>query len=286
MSSLETQIREAFPQRVTREQLTTYAGTATPHYGLFVDGQPMNVSAVTSSYVPHTVDDVVALAVAANDVFDGNSTVRCHWRNGQYLTVSPPESHRRTIYGTDTIWPRLIISAGYGGQAFRASLGFYRDACANLAMPRRVKGLGFSRPIRHTQSLNQHLEHLRSTFSAVASHWDGTVESIRRAEKRRINLIDFLNSVYGDPPTNPQNHSNRTESIVHRLIDERRKTGRPNLDITDAVTAWEAYNAVQGYEQHVTRRNKTNNGRWNRAILSWSSPHVLTAETIAFGQAS
>ena len=74
-----------------------------------------------------------------------------------------------------------------------------------------------------------------------------------------VNLAEFLNSVYGEPEQEDGRgvtiHRNRTEKIFQRLSSERLRSGRPQLGSDWMVSAWEAFNAVQGYVQHDSRRH-------------------------------
>ena len=154
-------VRAAFPFTVDKLPLSGPENLKTPHYGLFRSDNGASVGvACRKGYEPHTVDDVCALVEAAASAFDGDAKARCLFHDGHYVTVEPSAEYRRSIFGTaDNIWPRLIIRAGYDGRAFRAQLGFYRDACRNLAMIRS------DRPGRR----GQHSAHHATTRQAGAT---------------------------------------------------------------------------------------------------------------------
>ena len=102
-------------------------------------------------------------------------------------------------------------------------------------------------------------------------------------------MVDFLDQIYGRP-TDEQLalafrgqavravtvHQNRTEAIWNRLKRERDETGRPQL--TDTVSAWEAYNAIQGYVQHDAQAKKGFKGEFDRILRASRDPAVRNAE--------
>jgi hypothetical protein len=74
-------------------------------------------------------------------------------------------------------------------------------------------------------------------------------------------------------------HDRRVESIITRMMRERDYTGRPQLGMRLA-TAWEAYNAVQGYVQHdATRKGRPN--MQNRIDLAFGDRAVAKAMELA-----
>jgi len=293
--NIESTIRDTFAdKRVILRRLSLDLGAekvTTPHYGLFLPDMEWECipNAVKKGYHPHTVDDVVALAKAATAAFDGDSQIRCHWRDGHYVEVSPSRDYRARIYGTeDNVFPRMYVRAGYDGMAFSASLGWYRDACSNLSMLQST-GHCTTRKLRHTESLTERIEELIVEFRAVANKWDDTVNTIREMENTQVNLADFIRTVYPQSedaaPRGVTLHQKRVEAIFSRILNERSKTNRPALTDTNnvLVSGWEAYNGVQGYIQHQSRRK--NDNPWDRAILSFSNKDVRRAEEIVLAAA-
>lgn len=290
-ATIADKIAAAFPFDVDKFPLSGPEGLSTPHYGLFRgdNGQCIGI-ACKRGYVPHTTDDVAALAEAASAAFSGGGgdcQVRCTFREGHYVTVIPSDDHRRAIFGTrDNIFPRLIIRAGYDGRAFRGELGFYRDACRNLSML-RAAGQTASSVIRHTHHLRERLEDLKHVFRRLASQWDGIAATAERMEATPVNLADFLRTVYPLPEDATRRtrgtHDRRIERIMRRVIRERQITGRPDLSRFDRaveVSVWEAYNAVQGYVQHDMPRH----GRpseMDRAIMALEDAAVGRALEVA-----
>jgi hypothetical protein len=183
-----------------------------------------------------------------------------------------------------------MINAGYDGKAFTASLGYFRDACSNLAMMRMVNGTTVS--IRHTSGLRANMDELIATFETLKNSWSTLTDVIDRLESTEVRMTEFLDSIYGRP-TDEQldraqrgervravtTHQNRTEAIWKRLNRERNLTGRPAM--TNVVSAWEAYNAVQGYVQHDAQAKEGFKGDFDRILRASNSQEVRAAEKLA-----
>ena len=287
-STIAARIAEAFPFSVDKLPLAGPEGLRTPHYGLFRGDNAECIGvACKRGYEPHTVDDVAALAEAAADAFPGETNVHCLFRDGHYVTVQPSREHRAAIFGErDNIWPRLVVRAGYDGRAFRATLGYYRDACRNLAMI-RAAGNSVDANIRHTHHLREKLAELQHVFRRLAAGWDGVVETARTLDSREVDMAEFLRQVYPIPEDASRrtrgSHDRRVEKIIRRIVRERLTTGRPDLRThgrTYLVSAWEAFNGVQGYAQHDMPRH----GRPSeitRAIVALDDAAVARALDIA-----
>lgn len=283
-------VRQKYNFSVDRFPLRGPEGLHTPWYGLFRSdsGEAVGSGSVTDRYTPHTTDDVVALVEAASTAFGGTAALRCGFSDGHFVVAEPTREHRLRVFddgrgGGDDIWPRLVISAPYGGAGcFQASVGFYRDACRNLAIMRRVSGVSVR--IRHTASLRLKMDELIESFAGLRNGWASLSETVQRMESRRVNMVEFLRTMYGEPDRDTGRsatiHRNRTEAIFRRLTTERMRTGRPDMGTDWEVSAWEAFNAIQGYVQHdATRRG--NPGDLDRIILAASDNAVLRAEELA-----
>ena len=285
-NSVSDQIRSTFNFTVDKFPLSGPDGMSTPLYGLFRSDTSTLVGSksVTSRYVPHTTDDVIALSEAADTAFDGDIDVRCHFRNGHYVDVKPNREDRLAVYGTqDNIWPRVIIRAGYDGESFRASLGYYRDACRNLAMMSMVSGTSVS--IRHTSGLRGRMDELIATFNTLKNSWSNLTDVVQDMQSREVVLSDFLNELYPQPEQAEGRavtvHRNRTEAIVRRVMRERLTTNRPAMGQDFRISAWEAYNAVQGFVQHDAQARKGFTGEFDRIIRAANDQTVRKAERLA-----
>ena len=277
-------VKSAFDFTVDKFPLNGPDGLQTPLYGLFrSDNNTFVGKPCPKRYVAHQTDDVLALVESAPEAFDGIGSVQCHFGDGHHVVIAPDDSERRSIYGTkDNIFPRVMINAGYDGRSFKAVMGFYRDACSNLAMLHTVNQTAVS--IRHSSGLRQKMDDLINTFSVLRESWGTLADVIQELQKKEVRMVDFLNSVYGEPDETNANkltrHKNRTEAIFRRLADERFRTQRPNFDDEFTVSAWEAYNVVQGYVQHEATR-KQNPSDLARIIAASKDTYVKKAETLA-----
>jgi len=291
-SAVSAAVAAAFNFSVDKFPLSGPDGMKTPWYALF-RSDSMDVvgnGSVSSRYVPHSTEDVCALVEAAAEAFDGEIECKTHFRDGHYVNIQPTNSVRRRVYGeNDNVFPRVIINAGYDGRAFTATMGYYRDACRNLAMMRRVSGTTVS--IRHTSGLRSHMDSLISTFNTLKESWGTLTSVIDRLESREVRMTDFLDQIYGRPTAEQlalvatgQNvravttHENRTKLIWNRLNTEREETGRPKM--TDTVSAWEAYNAIQGYVQHNAQAKEGFKGDFDRILRASRDQSVRKAESL------
>ena len=263
----------------------------TDQYGLFhsKDGYLQGVKSVSPRYVPHTTEQVVALTEAAAEVFNGEIAVSCHFNNGHYVHMRPTDRERRDMFNVvkgDNVFPRFMVRGGFDGTGFKASIGYYRDMCDNLAMIRTVDA--FSKSIRHTSGLLPAMDEMIETFSQLKESWFTLTDMIAQMQQRKVNMRDFLREIYGEPTDDAGGreitmHRNRSTRIMDRLWKELRKTGQiqENSDNSSSVPAWFAYNAVQGYEQHDAIRRRMSGNQDFERILRAANPQVLAAEKLA-----
>lgn len=276
-------VKESFNFNVVRLPLAGPDNTPTPHYGLFRDDTGECVgNAVSARYIPHNTEDILKLTEAAEIAFGGIAETVCHWHNGHNVMISPSREERKAIFGTkDNIFPRCMISARYDGRPFRASMGFYRDVCKNLAMPRAISEA--TAVIRHTKSSSWKINTLVSSFERIRDSWTDIENFAVAMENRRVDLENFLTQVYGVPADNGRGltmHKNRTEAIFRRILNERVATGRDGFKENNFnVSLWEAYNSVQGYTQHDGGIRETN--LFTRILKAADNQHVIKAEAIA-----
>jgi len=284
MSKATDTVCEQFPFTVDKFPLSGPDGLSTPWYGMFRsdNSQVVGEGSVTSRYVPHQTDDVVALVEACENVFDDAVSVKTHFRNGHYVSIAPSNEYRKSIYGSkDNIFPRLIIRGGYDRRAFSATLGTYRDLCKNLAMFSTVQET--HQAIRHTSHLRKNMDELIAHFQTLKESWQTLGEMIERMQNARVQMVDFMKEVYGEPEDAPRSitiHRNRTEAIFRRLHSERLRSGRRELGRDFEVSAWEAYNAVQGYTMWDATR-KGSPTEFDRMLLANRDAKVLKAEKLA-----
>lgn len=276
-------IRDTFNFGIVKLPLTGPDSARTPHYGLFRDDNGDCVGkAVSKKYLPHQTEDICLLGEAALEAFGGGD-IQCRWNDGHNIIIQPTDDERRAIYGTnDNIFMRCSISAGYAGTPIRASLGMFRDACSNLHIPRQVSGT--TAVIRHTDSSRGKMKTLIASFQRVREGWDTLADLAVRMQNHEVQLAGFLDQVYGKPDLDAKRsvtmHTTRTEDIFRRVQQERVVTGRPNFDSAFTVSVWEAFNAVQGFVQHGSRR-RGSVSEFDRILLAASSPVTAKAESLA-----
>ena len=297
-SDVSASVRSAFNFDVDKFPLYGPDNMSTDQYGLFRSdtGYIEGVKSISSRYVPHSTDDVCALVEAASTMFDGEVECKTHWNKGHYVSVAPTCDRRRAIFGTDdNIFPRVIIRGGFDGKGFHGSMGYWRDACDNLAMLRKVSGCVVS--IRHTSGLRDRMTELVETFSQLEEGWENMTVAAQAMQERDVNLADFVREVYADKvPTAEEiilaetkkvravsTYEDRLEAIMDRVVEERAKTGRDAFQVGEKkiVSAWEAFNAVQGYVQHDAQAKKGFKSDFARILRASSCPRVLAAETLA-----
>lgn len=281
-------IREAFPFSVDKFKLVGPENIPTTHFGLFRSDKTDSTScvgrAVKKNYVPHTTDDVSALAEAATTLFGGQHEIKCHWRDGHIVSMRPPKEFRLSVYGTaDNVYPVLNINAGYDGQAFSANIGFFRDVCRNMSRMKFVEGT--TTRIRHDSNLRDKMDVLIQDFQTLQAGWDNLKAYIQRMEQTPILIGEFLDQIYGQPePNAPQRavtiHKNRTTDILTRLIREQGQTGRPTITAGGTASAWMLTNAISGYAQHTKTRKAGNDNEFDRIILANEDAEFIKAQTI------
>lgn len=258
--SIANTIQAAFPFTVVKSPLTGPDGAKTPHFGLFRSDNFQCVgNAVRRTYTPHQTEDIIVLVEAAAQAFGTEVGIQTYWHEGHNLTIAPTAEYRRNIFNTkDNLFPRLVVKAGYKGSCFQASLGMYRDICKNLAIV-RAEGGEVSCSIRHHRCLRDRIDTVRKQFVSIVSHWDASIETFKDMDRKKVDIAKFVNDVYethnraGMSQRGKTMADSRMTKIVSRILRERMikygEYGDRNI-----VTAWEAFNGVQGYMQHDTRR--------------------------------
>lgn len=279
-------IREQFAGTdVTKLPLTGPDGLRTDLYGLFTDsGEHVPRSAVTKRYLPHTVDDIAALAEAAAVGFDAdsNASVQCRWTGAQHKVVlGPTMRHQATIANPmDKIWPRVVITGGFNGTAFVAEAGMFRFACSNLQMIRQVGGCRVS--FKHTDSLRSRIDELVVNFRNLASKWDEVVDFSVALNQQTVATDEFIDRLYPLPDDADQRQvrkfRNRGRQIIQQVVRERQKLGLPGQLDVDQATVWELVNAVTHRVQHnKTRKGISVNDGVSRAFAGFEDAESIKA---------
>jgi len=283
---IAAKVKADFDFNVDKFPLSGPDGLTTPWYALFRSdtSEVVGNGSVTSRYVPHQTDDVLALVDAAGEAFEGKINCTTHFRDGHYVSIQPTDHERLKVYGEqDNVWPRILINAGYDGRAFQATMGYYRDLCRNLAELKRVEGTTVS--IRHTSGLRGHMDSLIATFNTLKESWAGLSDIIRQLQNEEVQMVDFLNEIYPQPETDTSKrgvtvHKDRTEAIFKRLQSERFRSNRPAMGSDYAVSAWEAFNAIQGYVQHDAQSKKGFKSDFDRILRASRDANVRKAESL------
>ena len=249
--SVASTVAAAFPFSVDKLPLYGPENLPTPHYGLFKsdDGKCLR-TAVKQGYVPHSIDDVAAMAEAGALAFGNglDAKVKCSWGgNGHRVVIEPSDTFRRSVFrSTDNIFPRLIIKADFG-RSFTATCGMYRDLCDNLMMTSSVQKVTFK--VRHTSSLRTKMDELISDFKQVGDRFDNVYELAVNLEQRRTNVLDFVARLYPVDDAASERaieaSKRRAKKIFQRLVSERERAGRDD-SMSDEGSVWEITQAVLG----------------------------------------
>lgn len=278
-------VRSTFNFSVDKFPLQGPDNMPTPYYGLFKSDSGECLNAVSDQYYVHTTDDVVALTEAAQAAFDDDVAVSAYWRKGHHVTIQPSRDQRKSIFGTkDNVFPRFMLHAGYNDTPIAVSLGFWRDACLNLSRLKSVSGTHTS--IKHLGSARSRMDELIEVFSGLRDGWATLTEVIAQMEQRKVSLVDFLQAVYPVKEDASQaaitRQKNTIREIFQRVQAERWKTGRPSITGGFEVSAWEAYNGVQGHVFWHDKKNASGErGELARFLNAERSQFVARAEALA-----
>ena len=131
------------------------------------------------------------------------------------------------------------------------------------------------------------MDELIGQFQTLKDGWQTLENLVHGMQAAPVQMVDFLNAVYPEPDADAGQravtiHRNRTEKIFKRLQRERIKTGRPAFE----VSAWEAYNAVQGFNQWDSTRREGFSGEFDRILQAAKAPAVRKAEELAIAAAA
>ena len=296
-ADVSASVRSAFDFTVDKFPLFGPDNMPTDQYGLFRsdNGYLSGVKSISKQYVPHTTDDVCALVEAASVAFDGDLDLKCHWRNGHYVSINPTKEKRRSIFGTaDNIWPRIMLRGGFDGKGFKATVAFQRDLCDNMSMLERVEATSTS--IRHSSNLRLKMDELIQTFEGLKAGWENLAEVAANMQSRTVNQYEFIREVFADRmpsqdqlallALNPNAKiraikvwDNMIKAMVTRVNSEAVKSGRATG--REEISAWEAYNMVQGYVQHNAQAKTGFKDQFSRILRASNDRHVKIAAQLA-----
>lgn len=288
-----TQIDRIFNQGVQKYPLTGPDGMKTGYYGLFDQyGNVIGTSSVTKKYHAHTDDQIKQLARAAVEAFDGTMNIEASFNCGHHFVLTPSREMRKAIYGTaDNVWGRIIVRAHYIIGSVLAAVGLHRDACDNLMMMREVESSRIT--IDHNSFLDSKMDDLIKQFLNLKKSWTLVADQAAEMEANTVVLAEFLREIFPAPVGTEEkpltskiisNYEMKLETMFQRVIDERDRTGRPTITSGYGVkvSGWEAFNAVQGYMQHKSRRRVDNDlSRAFKAMDGISGNIVHKAEQLA-----
>ena len=296
-ADVSASVRSAFDFTVDKFPLSGPDNMPTDQYGLFRSdtGYLTGVKSISSQYVPHTTDDVCALVEAASTAFGGHLDMKTHWRNGHYVSISPTLEKRRSVYGTtDAIWPRIMLRGGFDGKGFKATMGYWRDLCLNMSMLETVESTSVS--IRHSSNLRLKMDELIHSFEGLKNGWDNLTEVAANMQSRTVNRLDYVREVFADRmPSQDQldllainpnakiralkTWDNMLKAMSNRINAEAVKSGRTVG--RETVSAWEAFNMVQGYVQHDAQAKNGFKDQFSRILRAANDRHVKIAAQLA-----
>lgn len=283
------QIASTFAEvgEVEKYPCRTIDDTPCPFYALLdSQGRPVGKRSVGKDYTPHQYGrDLAPIVDLALGAFDQISNVRAWWSGtGHVVRILPSDEYRREVFGTDTLVPCLQIRADYFASPI-VSVGGYRDLCSNMLMFSMVRGT--TAKLRHTSGLPVRAEIVQRQIRDTLATFDATMSQIGKASTEVVSLADFYREVYPQSAAAAEGSGrantiqrNRLDALIARLMRERRVTGTPVGVGRGQATAWEAYNSVQGYEQHEASPSVT--GTDERIERAATAPAVRRAEALAF----
>jgi len=297
VSDVSSAVRSAFDFTVDKFPLFGPDNMSTDQYGLFRSdtGYLTGVKSISKQYVPHSTDDVCALVEAASTAFGGHLDLKCHWRNGHYVSISPTLEKRRSVYGSaDAIWPRIMLRGGFDGKGFKATMGYWRDLCLNMSMLETVESTSVS--IRHSSNLRSKMDELIHSFEGLKNGWDNLTEVAANMQSRTVNRLDYVREVFADRmpseeqltllAINPNAKirglavwNKMLSSMQNRLDDESRRSNREVG--RKEISAWEAFNMVQGYVQHDAQAKNGFKDQFSRILRAANDRHVKRAAQLA-----
>jgi len=288
----------AFPFEVYKEQLRR-CDNDTTYYGLFRTDNNEQVSdrSVSESYVAHTTEDIKNIVIECINIFSPTDGYLDHMRTwfnkGHYVCIAPSTDYRKRMHRYDSVYPRIHVYAGLGGiSSIHIRVGWWREKCGNLAMPKLVDGMSIN--IRHSKSMTDKLNDIRN--GGLLNAWTESKYHMEKMQDKRINMHDAMHSIYGEPtPQRQTSYEARTHAILSRIMRERRESvDYGEVGGLAVISGWELYNGVQGYYQHtapmrgrigelidIGRDELDSDVKWHRMVATAKNKYVLEAEQLA-----
>ena len=306
------EIQSAFDFKVVKKRFLTMddpqlglSFSESDRYGLYRSDTNAHIpgTAVSNSYSCHQTADIVRPAVAIAELFeDDGLEVRCHWRAGHVGALAPTkEAWKVSITEKDVIQPRAILSAGYNGLPYTLQVGLLRPLCTNLAVFQSIDTACFK--FKHTLKLHERLDGFNQELEQLREGWRATILRCQQYENTRVWLRPVLEETIGrkfdiDAMSNQEidRYMKTWNGIVNRIRREAEISQRDQQEVIcphrelvtkrdTQVTAWQAYQGIQGWYQHDAGRQnrenlKGNEWRFRRALQNLSDKRVSRAERV------
>jgi hypothetical protein len=187
-----------------------------------------------------------------------------------------------------------MLRGGFDGKGFKATVAFQRDLCDNMSMLERVEATSTS--IRHSSNLRLKMDELIQTFEGLKAGWENLAEVAANMQSRTVNQYEFIREVFADRmpsqdqlallALNPNAKiraikvwDNMIKAMVTRVNSEAVKSGRATG--REEISAWEAYNMVQGYVQHDAQAKTGFKDQFSRILRASNDRHVKIAAQLA-----
>tara|TARA_B100000497_G_C7395656_1_gene251384 strand:- start:76 stop:576 length:501 start_codon:yes stop_codon:yes gene_type:complete len=150
--------------------------------------------------------------------------------------------------------------------------------------------------IRHSSNLRMKMDELIQTFEGLKTGWDNLTEVAANMQSRTVNRLDYVREVFADRmPSQDQLNllalnpnakiraiktwENMLKAMQDRLDSEsirsNRAVGRQE------ISAWEAFNMVQGYVQHDAQAKTGFKDQFSRILRAANDRHVKRAAQLA-----
>lgn len=280
MSTVEQSVLATLDARFGNRDVKSYPlqgpdGVSTTYYGLFEVNSWEQVSShsVTKRYRPHTLDQVKRLVEASLSLFPESPDFRlmARWNKGHYVHIAPSDAYRESIAGSDTVWPRLRLSAGYDADTFNFSMLIHRDACVNL-MEVDTVGTVTNVRFKHTESLDWKVDDIVEKISKLNGSYHDIINKCRQMREADVSWAETIEHVLGNVQSTRS--ENEYRGYLRRLRDELiNQEGWTQEEVNHTirhernVPLWSIYNAIQGYRQHDgTRRGRPDS--YQRAVAA------------------